>query len=120
MEGNGREMGGNGGEWEGNGGKCGGGNGGEGMEGNGRGGMGLVLELVLVLLSRHLQKTAICPPRWCSHSQCVLTYVLTHRLWASSRPTPGLRPLIPRAARGMSRPSSRGGPGACACRRVPR
>ena len=35
--------------------------------------------LVLVLVSRHLQKAAVCPPRWWSHSQCVVTFVLMHR-----------------------------------------
>ena len=44
--------------------------------------------LVLVLVSRHLQKAAVCPPSWCPDSQCALTYVHTHRLWASNWPIP--------------------------------
>ena len=54
----GGRMGENGGEWG-------------GMWGNG-GEWGPVL--VLVLVSCHLQKVAVCPPRRCCHSQCVLTY----------------------------------------------
>ena len=59
-----------------------GGNGGKWREMEENGGkwreMGRLCLCLLVLMSRQLQKAVVCPPLWCSHSQCVPTYVLTH------------------------------------------
>ena len=69
-------------------GKTGGNGGGDGGNGGKGGNRGLLL--VLVLMSGHLQKAVVRPPRWLSYSQRVPTRVPTHRV-APKR----AHPLVP-------------------------